>query len=264
MTFDDRLAATAPGGSTNTGAVVGGVIGGLVLLVAIAVITMAYIRWRRQAKADSENGVFGRKTPMQALFGGAAAGSAARAGAASPVYHHDSLSVGDKAGSMRTGSPFSSGSHNGLLAPGAASGGAEWPRQPSPFSLYSADRAAVNHEVMHIPSASDAGSAAGIGASGAGLAVSGLAGAAAAGAAHQQPQANRSSWSPHDPNSASLDRFDQTARSAVRSFIPTNADEIEILPGDSVTISQTFSDGWATGVNSRTGIYGAFPMTILK
>ncbi|KAI9017030.1 hypothetical protein BC832DRAFT_588313 [Gaertneriomyces semiglobifer] len=51
-------------------------------------------------------------------------------------------------------------------------------------------------------------------------------------------------------------------RTAMMSFSPTQEDEIEVAVGDAVIVNQAFSDGWATGTNTRTGQFGAFPMTL--
>ncbi|TPX71448.1 hypothetical protein SpCBS45565_g01031 [Spizellomyces sp. 'palustris'] len=52
-------------------------------------------------------------------------------------------------------------------------------------------------------------------------------------------------------------------RVATMAFKPSQPDEVVIIPGDTVVITQAFSDGWCTGTNLRTGQHGAFPMTIL-
>ncbi|KNC97931.1 uncharacterized protein SPPG_06921 [Spizellomyces punctatus DAOM BR117] len=65
------------------------------------------------------------------------------------------------------------------------------------------------------------------------------------------------------PDSKHLSQDLGQKRVATMAFKPSQPDEIVIIPGDAVVISQAFSDGWCTGTNLRTGQHGAFPMTIL-
>ncbi len=46
----------------------------------------------------------------------------------------------------------------------------------------------------------------------------------------------------------------------VATYIPTLADELDIQPGDKVTILVEYDDGWVQGINeTRGGIKGVFP-----
>ncbi|KAJ3012722.1 hypothetical protein HKX48_006119 [Thoreauomyces humboldtii] len=236
-TTDPRvgLQQTSESKGVPTGAVIGGVVGGLCLLAILALLITGYIRWRKQIAADSETGVFGRRDPMSDLFNKQS--HVLRSENNTPSVTHDTLSVGgqDKLlrdspsqQSMRPISPYSAGDRNSLI-PGE---GSQWNRQPSPYysPLHPTDNIPVMHETL------------------------------SAGA--RTMERGMSPTSEHSAHGSDVCGAGPTV--AVRTFEPTNPDEIAISAGDTLNVSQVFTDGWAVGVNARTGQYGAFPMTILQ
>ncbi|KAI8928317.1 hypothetical protein BC831DRAFT_448792 [Entophlyctis helioformis] len=50
---------------------------------------------------------------------------------------------------------------------------------------------------------------------------------------------------------------------AIAAFEPALDDELRIQAGDTVLLQKKYEDGWAVGVNVRTGLIGAFPMECL-
>ncbi|KAI9205419.1 uncharacterized protein BJ171DRAFT_73322 [Polychytrium aggregatum] len=51
---------------------------------------------------------------------------------------------------------------------------------------------------------------------------------------------------------------------ALSNFDPRRDDELEFKAGDHITLLSIFNDGWAQGVNERTGSLGAAPMSLLR
>ncbi|KAI8622358.1 hypothetical protein BC830DRAFT_1089611 [Chytriomyces sp. MP71] len=47
-------------------------------------------------------------------------------------------------------------------------------------------------------------------------------------------------------------------------YYPAMADELELHPGDRVTVVEEYDDGWAFGQHIRTGMQGLFPLDILQ
>jgi hypothetical protein len=43
------------------------------------------------------------------------------------------------------------------------------------------------------------------------------------------------------------------------AYIPRDEDELELLPGDIIYVTETFDDGWYVGISQRTNTYGTFP-----
>lgn len=50
----------------------------------------------------------------------------------------------------------------------------------------------------------------------------------------------------------------------ITQFIPTQPDEVALMPGDVVEIQRKFEDGWALGLNVRSMETGIIPMTVLS
>ncbi|KAI9223033.1 hypothetical protein BC828DRAFT_403492 [Blastocladiella britannica] len=50
---------------------------------------------------------------------------------------------------------------------------------------------------------------------------------------------------------------------AVRTYQPTMEDEMELVPGDLVSVSQSYDDGWGFGINLATGQVGVLPMSFV-
>ncbi|KNE60021.1 hypothetical protein AMAG_05460, partial [Allomyces macrogynus ATCC 38327] len=51
---------------------------------------------------------------------------------------------------------------------------------------------------------------------------------------------------------------------AVRGYNPEMNDEMELVVGDTIAITQEYDDGWAQGVNLSTGQIGVFPQTFVE
>ncbi|KAJ3349514.1 hypothetical protein HDU91_006377 [Kappamyces sp. JEL0680] len=47
----------------------------------------------------------------------------------------------------------------------------------------------------------------------------------------------------------------------IKPFTPKKKDDVAMMAGDSITISMTFTDGWAHGNNLTTGSIGMFPIS---
>ncbi|KAJ3145475.1 E3 ubiquitin-protein ligase sh3rf3 [Geranomyces variabilis] len=50
----------------------------------------------------------------------------------------------------------------------------------------------------------------------------------------------------------------------VYPHIPRLADEIELLPGDTIAVAKIYRDGWCRGTNLRTGLSGVFPLLAVE
>ncbi|PIO33170.1 hypothetical protein AB205_0194960 [Aquarana catesbeiana] len=61
------------------------------------------------------------------------------------------------------------------------------------------------------------------------------------------------------PASNKLQQLQGTMYRAVFPFSPNNSDELQLLAGDVVTVTQQCEDGWYVGVCWRTHQFGTFP-----
>ncbi|KAJ3320844.1 hypothetical protein HDU93_003458 [Gonapodya sp. JEL0774] len=50
---------------------------------------------------------------------------------------------------------------------------------------------------------------------------------------------------------------------AIMEYIPRNADELALSPGQMVQLRDVYRDGWATGVNRATSAFGMIPIDTL-
>jgi hypothetical protein len=51
---------------------------------------------------------------------------------------------------------------------------------------------------------------------------------------------------------------------ALYNYRPQNADELELLEGDTVYVLEKCDDGWFVGTSQRTGCFGTFPGNYVK
>ncbi|XP_022424990.1 sorbin and SH3 domain-containing protein 1 isoform X28 [Delphinapterus leucas] len=79
-------------------------------------------------------------------------------------------------------------------------------------------------------------------------------------ASPQQPQAQQRRVTP-DRSQTSQDLF---SYQALYSYIPQNADELELRDGDIVDVMEKCDDGWFVGTSRRTRQFGTFPGNYVK
>ncbi|XP_026967903.1 sorbin and SH3 domain-containing protein 1 isoform X2 [Sagmatias obliquidens] len=79
-------------------------------------------------------------------------------------------------------------------------------------------------------------------------------------ASPQQPQAQQRRVTP-DRSQTSQDLF---TYQALYSYIPQNADELELRDGDIVDVMEKCDDGWFVGTSRRTRQFGTFPGNYVK
>ncbi|XP_026967906.1 sorbin and SH3 domain-containing protein 1 isoform X5 [Sagmatias obliquidens] len=79
-------------------------------------------------------------------------------------------------------------------------------------------------------------------------------------AASEQPQAQQRRVTP-DRSQTSQDLF---TYQALYSYIPQNADELELRDGDIVDVMEKCDDGWFVGTSRRTRQFGTFPGNYVK
>ncbi|KAI8922133.1 hypothetical protein DFJ77DRAFT_436481 [Powellomyces hirtus] len=79
------------------------------------------------------------------------------------------------------------------------------------------------------------------------------------------PAAPASSSSPTTTHSTTGFTLDQPLQyMVVYPHIPRLADEIELLPGDTIAVGKIYRDGWCRGTNLRTGLSGVFPLLAVE
>ncbi|XP_075391017.1 sorbin and SH3 domain-containing protein 1 isoform X9 [Tenrec ecaudatus] len=79
-------------------------------------------------------------------------------------------------------------------------------------------------------------------------------------ASPQQPQAQQRRVAP-DRSQTSQDLF---SYQALYSYVPQNADELELRDGDIVDVMEKCDDGWFVGTSRRTRQFGTFPGNYVK
>ncbi|XP_004701109.1 sorbin and SH3 domain-containing protein 1 isoform X28 [Echinops telfairi] len=79
-------------------------------------------------------------------------------------------------------------------------------------------------------------------------------------ASPQQPQAQQRRVTP-DRSQTSQDLF---SYQALYSYLPQNADELELRDGDIVDVMEKCDDGWFVGTSRRTRQFGTFPGNYVK
>ncbi|KAI9004992.1 hypothetical protein DFJ74DRAFT_402090 [Hyaloraphidium curvatum] len=223
----DGTSCVPSNGSTSSGGLSVGAIVGIVIGVLALLVALGLLAWYFTRKRNQPAATAAAETPKDVSF-------------AEPQM----TAKGDSATFAFAGKeppPYVPPAELSFNDPGAAA---------SPLANYTLQ-----------PSGPDSPTAAGY--PGYTIAMDSIAGGALAGAAGVAGAAAAGTVAANSASASTASRGATGKYVCIRTFVPTNEDEIVLSESNLVMVEEVYADGWATGTNLTTKVRGVFPLAAL-